>query len=157
MMYILDTNIFREFLSHIPRKGKRLEELWDLFEGKIDEGEFLSVDECYNELMNHYSKDAEHYKWIHAHKDMFKNPTDQESCVISELLKNPKMQESIHQKNILQNRPAADLYIAAKAKVLGGTVVTCEKYKPHSAQLPNLCEELQVPVISYEEFMEMLG
>ena len=50
MIYVLDTNVFREFLSHIPRKGKRFEELWDLFEGKIADGEFLSVDECYNEL-----------------------------------------------------------------------------------------------------------
>ena len=29
------------------------------------------------------------------------------------------------------------------------TVVTGEKYKLHSAQLPNLCEEMNVPYISY--------
>ena len=47
-------------------------------------------------------------------------------------------------------------YIVAKAKVLGGSVVTAEKLKPASAQLPNLCKELNVPFISYDDFMEIL-
>lgn len=60
-------------------------------------------------------------------------------------------------KNILENRPSADVYIAAKAKAINATVVTNEKYKPHSAQLPNLCEELGVKNISYDDFMEILS
>ncbi len=69
----------------------------------------------------------------------------------------PKMRETIHQKNILENRPSADVYIAAKAKALDAIVVTKEKYKPHSAQLPNLCEELGVKYISYDDFMEIVS
>ena len=67
------------------------------------------------------------------------------------------MRETIHQKNILENRPSADVYIAAKAKAINATVVTNEKYKPHSAQLPNLCEELGVKNISYDDFMEIVS
>lgn len=70
---------------------------------------------------------------------------------------NPKMQETIHIKNILQNRPSADIYLAAKAKALSATVVTEEKYKPHSAQLPNICEELNVQCISFDDFMEIIS
>ena len=66
------------------------------------------------------------------------------------------MRETIHQRNILENRPSADVYIVAKAKALGATVVTSEKIKPNSAQLPNLCNELQVPFISYDDFMELI-
>ena len=66
------------------------------------------------------------------------------------------MRESIHQKNILNNWPSADVYIAAKAKALDATVVTSEHYKPHSAQLPNLCEELGVSYISYDDFMAII-
>ena len=60
-------------------------------------------------------------------------------------------------KNILENRPSADVYIAAKAKAMNATVVTSEQYRPHSAQLPNLCEELGVSVLSYDDFKEIIS
>ncbi len=157
MIYLLDTNIFRKLLEHFPKKGKRYEEVWRLIDEKIAIGEICSVDECYNELCHHYSDKSEYYTWFHARKAMFKNPSDQESIVIQKLLLNPKMQETIHIKNILQNRPSADIYLAAKAKALSATVVTEEKYKPHSAQLPNICEELNVQCISFDDFMEIIS
>ena len=77
----------------------------------------------YNELTKHYSDKTDQYRWIHDHKDMFKNPDNQESLIISQIFQSPKMRENIHQKNILENRPSADPYIVAKAKVLEVTVV----------------------------------
>ena len=156
MIYILDTNIIRTLLSSFPKRGKRFEEIWEKIDEKIKSGEFISVDECYNELTRQFSDKTEPYHWFHGHKEMFKNPDDKESVIISQLLMNPKMRETIHQKNILENRPSADVYIAAKAKALHAIVVTNETYKPHSAQLPNLCEELGVSSISYDDFMEIL-
>ena len=157
MIYILDTNIIRTLLNFFPKKGKRFEEVWEKIDEKIRAGEFISADECYNELTRQYSDKTEQYQWFRGHKDMFKNPDDKESVIISQLLLNPKMRETVHQKNILENRPSADVYIAAKAKALDATVVTNENYKPHSAQLPNLCEELGVPCISYDDFMAIIG
>ena len=156
MIYILDTNIIRTLLSFFPKKGKRFEEVWEKLDERIKIGEFISTDECYNELARLYSDKTGQYLWFHGHKGMFKNPDDKESVIISQLLVNPKMRETVHQKNILKNLPSADIYIAAKAKALGATVVTNENYKPHSAQLPNLCEELGVPCISYDDFMAIV-
>ena len=156
MIYILDTNIIRTLLNYFPKKGKRFEEVWEKIDEKIRVGEFISADECYNELARQFSDKTEQYQWFHGHKDMFKNPDDKESVIISQLLLNPKMRETVHQKNILENRPSADVYIAAKAKALDATVVTNENYKPHSAQLPNLCEELGVSCISYDDFMAII-
>ncbi len=156
MIYILDTNIIRTLLNHFPKKGKRYVEVWEKIDKKIRAGEFISANECYNELSKQFSDKTEQYQWFHAHKDMFKNPDDKESVIISQLLLNPKMRETVHQRNILENRPSADVYIAAKAKALNATVVTNENYKPHSAQLPNLCEELSVSCISYDDFMAII-
>lgn len=157
MIYVLDTNIIRTFLNSFPKKGKRFEEVWTTLDNKIKTGELISVDECYNELDRQFSDNSEQYKWFHDHKAMFKNPDDKESIIISRLLQKPKMTETVHQKNILDNRPSADVYIVAKAKAIGATVVTAEKFKPNSAQLPNLCKELDVPYISYDDFMEIIG
>lgn len=156
MIYILDTNIIRTLLTSFPKKGKRYEEVWEKIDEKIREEEFISVDECYNELIKQLSDKTEQYQWFHKRKDMFKSPDDKESVIISKLLMNPKMRETVHQKNILENRPSADIYIVAKAKALNATVVTKENYKPHSAQLPNLCEEVEVPCISYDDFMAII-
>ena len=157
MIYILDTNIIRAMLNFLPKKGKRFEELWKMIDDNIADGNFISVDECYNELVRQFSEKTEQYEWFHLHKNMFKTPDNAESTIISQLLLNPKMRESVHQRNILENRPSADLYIVAKAKSLGATVVTNEKEKPNSAQLPNLCKKLGVPYISYDDFMGIVG
>lgn len=156
MIYVLDTNIIRTLLNFFPKKGKRYEEVWLQIENDIKNGDIISSDETYNELKRQYSDKTEQYQWFHDHKEMFKNPNDIESKIICTLLTNPKMRETVHQKNILDNRPSADVYIVAKAKALGATVVTSEKYKPNSAQLPNLCRELDVPCISYDDFMEVI-
>lgn len=123
----------------------------------IEKGTYISVDECYNELEGQFSKDAVALKWISERKKMFKNPDDAESKIMCKIFEKPKFQESIHSKNILDNRPSADAYIVAKGKHLQATVVTKEAYKPNSAQLPNLCEAFDVPYISYDDFMEIVS
>ena len=153
MVYIIDTNIYRNLLEHFPKKGKAFQAIWNTIEEKIEKSEIISVDECYNELTYHYSEDSENFLWIKQRKKMFLSPTNQESLILKELFQNTKMQESIHQKNLLNNRPSADAYLAAKAKVLGAVLVTKEKYKQHSAQLPNICEVLGVKYINYDDFM----
>ena len=115
--------------------------------------ELLSVDECYNELCLHYDEKNPNYAWIKLRKPYFLGPSNDESIIIKHLFTNPKMQESIHVKNILENRPSADVYIAAKAKQIGAIVVTVEKFKPNSAQLPNICESLGVATMSFDDFM----
>ena len=83
--------------------------------------------------------------------------TNKESIYIRDLFQDAKMCENIHIKNIVENRPSADVYLAAKAKALGAIVVTTETYKPTSAQLPNICEAMGVKCISYDDFMEILS
>ena len=156
MIYILDTNIFRELLDHFPKQGELFEKIWDKIDLEIKEGNILSVDECFNEIANHYSDDSDNFQWVKRRKSIFLNPTNEESLIIKKVFKDKKMQESIHQRNIFEGRPSADIYLAVKAKSLNATLVTSEKYKPNSAQLPNVCKKLGVEYISYDEFMRRL-
>lgn len=154
MIYVLDTNIIRKIWFHLPRKGQMFEKIWKAFEDCIDKGEIVSVDEAYNELASQFSKDNEARKWLNERKRMFLNPNNEESQIIKTLFEKNKYRESVHRKNILDNRPSADVYLVAKAKCLGATIVTAEAYKDNSAQLPNLCEEIGIGVTSYDDFME---
>ena len=151
--YLLDTCVFRKLLDHFPKKGIRFETVWEQIDSGFETGELVSVDECYNELCLHYDEKNPNYVWIKLKKPYFLGPSNDESIIIKHLFTNPKMQESIHVKNILENRPSADVYIAAKAKQIGAIVVTVEKFKPNSAQLPNICESLGVATMSFDDFM----
>lgn len=155
-MFLLDTNIIRTLLFHFPKKGEYFEKVWECLDNKLTDGSIASVDECYNELRGQFSKDHNSIKWISERKRCFLNPTCEESLIIRELFNSPKMRESIHTKNIYNGNPSADVYLAAKAKYLSATVVTAEEYKPHSAQLPNICEHLGVTCISFDDFMEQI-
>ncbi len=157
MMYIIDTNVFRKLLEHFPKKGKAFEAIWKSINHGITNKTIVSVDECFNEMASHYSADSDNLKWLKDRRKMFLTPTNAESLMLKELFQKSKMQESVHTKNILKNRPSADAYLVAKAKTLNATLVTCEIYKPHSAQLPNICEEMSVKYISYDDFMEILS
>ena len=64
MIYILDTNIIRKLLFHFPKKGRVFEDIWAKLEVGIEEGKYISVDECFNELSGQFSKDNEAFKWI---------------------------------------------------------------------------------------------
>ena len=88
--------------------------VWKALETGIDSGAYVSVDECFNELERQFSKDAEAFKWINKRKKMFLNPGNEESTIMCQIFSNPKFRESIHTKNILENRPSADAYIVAK-------------------------------------------
>lgn len=156
MIYILDTNIIRKIFFHLPKKGKYFESVWESLESGIEAGIYISVDECFNELERQFSKDENAFKWIAERKKMFVTPGDEESIIMGQIFSNPKFRESVHIKNILENRPSADAYIVAKGKFLAATVVTAEDYKPNSAQLPNLCQAMGVAYIGYDDFMEIV-
>ena len=157
MIYVLDTNIIRTLLNSFPKKGSLFKRIWDKIDEKIADGELISTDECYNELKRQFSEKTEEYSWFNKRKKMFMNPTNQESIIIKNILVDPKMRETVHLKNILENRPSADIYIVAKAKALGATVVTKEKHKPNSAQLPDICKRENVQCISFDDFMEIIS
>lgn len=157
MAYMIDTGIFRKLLDHFPKQGKLFQEVWEKLDQGIKAGNFISVDECYNELVRHYDEKNPNYVWLHERRFMFQNPTNEESICIKNLFLSAKMRESIHKRNIVENRPSADSYLVAKAKRLGAVIVTTETYKPASAQLPNICEVLGVECISYDDFMEILS
>ena len=156
MVFLLDTCVLRKLLDHFPKQGTYFTKVWQKIEG-LAGSEIISVDECYNEIEKHYDQNNKNMTWVNKHKDMFLNPTNKESLIIKSIFSSKKLQESIHLKNILENRPSADVYLVAKAKVLEATIVTTESFKPNSAQLPNICEAVGVAYTSYDDFMEIIS
>lgn len=58
---------------------------------------------------------------------------------------------------MLVGDPAADPFVIARAKIIGGCVVTEEKLKPNAAQIPNVCDHFGIDCTNLEGLIEAEG
>ena len=66
----------------------------------------------------------------------------------------PHFLQIIEQRKLLKGGLNADPFIIARAKAIGGTVVTLEGEPPKGAKIPNICRHFGIPFLSLEGFME---
>jgi hypothetical protein len=152
-VYILDTNTLIVIFRHYYRK--RFPSFWLKFDQIVANQRILSVREVRNEVSQH-SEDSL-TKWSSEHPAFFADPTSDEITFVGEIFRVSHFQTLISKKSILLGKPVADPFIIAKAKILGGTVVTQELFKEHAAKVPNVCAYFGVPYCDLEQFMEAEG
>ncbi|GAB1343096.1 DUF4411 family protein [Gemmatimonas sp.] len=58
---------------------------------------------------------------------------------------------------LLRGGFVADPWLIARAKLLGGCVLTEEKLKPNAAKIPNVCKHFGVDFCSVEALFERKG
>jgi hypothetical protein len=150
-VYVFDSSpliiLFRHYYPD------RFPTLWENFESLKADNKIISVREVFNEI-NVYGESDRLTDWAKKNREFFEQPTIQELLIVTEVFKNNHFQALIRRKERLQGKPVADPFVAAKAKVLNGTVVTNERFKDNAAGLPNVCEKFEIPCINLEEFMK---
>lgn len=148
MTYVFDSGPFiLMFKYYYP---ERFPTLWELFDALIKSDDIVSVKEVYRELEG---QDDGLSEWVAKNKSIFGAPGVDELAFVAEIFKVKHFQTLIRKQSVLLGKPAADPFVIAKAKIIGGCVVTEEKEKPNSAKLPNVCVHFGVPCMSLEEFM----
>ena len=158
MKYVFDTNVFSSILKNYYKS--RFPSFWKIFNEYITDEKIISVKEVYNELQGHFdvTKDKETYEsewsWIKSNKGIFKEPTNEETSFVIQIVNNKKFKGQITRSQTLRGKPIADPLIIAKAKIISGCVVTTEKIKPNSIKIPNICEYYNIDCINFEKFME---
>lgn len=150
-MYVFDTSplvvLFKHYYPDL------FPTLWKNFETLKQEEKIISVRECGNEIKSYADSDRL-VEWAKQNPGFFAKPGAEELLVVTDIFKNLHFQNMIRKKERLQGKPVADPFVAAKAKVMGGCVVTQERRKENSAQLPNVCDHLEIPCVNLEEFMK---
>ena len=76
---------------------------------------------------------------------------------VSQIFSVPHFQALVPEKSQLDNRPCADPFVIARAKIINGCVVTEEKWKPNAAKIPNVCEHFGIDCTNLQGFMEREG
>ena len=149
MIYVLDTNSFRELERYYPDVFTTF---WQLFQAEIDGGMIISVREVWREL--EASPDTFVIDWAKKNSEIFKLPTAAESAFVAEIFAVPHFGQLISARAQTTGLPVADPFLIAAAKILGGTVVTQERLKPNTAKIPNVCEHFKIPCTTLEGFLK---
>jgi hypothetical protein len=166
-IYVVDTNVYSHALNQfIPFDVFNY--IWEPWSTGMKEGYILSVDEAYNELSifwdpekckDKYKRDTrtEQGKWLKLHKDCFLPMSEAECHSLAHIFISKKFQEGIKEDSLRLGTPEADAILVAKAKHIGGIVVTNESNsKPNSEKIPNICVALDVPYTTRPQFYRIL-
>ena len=150
MTYVFDTSAFSALFKNYYRD--QFPTLWTLFDDLVDNGDLISTREAGRELAGFNNPDLQ--SWYKTNKDIFHTPTPAEGMVVSKIYQVPHFQQNIERKKLYKGGLNADPFLIAKASVIGGTVVTVEKYKENATKIPNICKHFKVDCMSLEEFMK---
>jgi len=116
----------------------------------------LSTREVANEITSFHAR-TRLTQWVSKKADLFSPPSELEFHYVEEIFRQRHFQQLIDKRAMFSGRPVADPFVIAKARAVGGTVVTTEKHKPNAAQIPNICEYFGVDCVGLEGFMEREG
>ena len=152
-MYVFDTGaysfLFRNIFKEIFLTA------WDRFDELIVDRMITPTLEVFREIDN--SSLSEMRTWASGHKYVFPAPTPAEALEVSNMFSIPHFQSLIGSKNLQKGGTNADPFVIARAKVLGSTVVTTEKWKPNAAKIPNVCDHFNVDYYDVKGFMKQEG
>lgn len=126
--------------------------MWVNFDNLVDNGEIVSVREVRKEIDGSSIETLR--DWAAGHDHIFELPNAEEAKIISAIYSVPQFRQNIDNQKLLKGGLIADPFVIAKAALAGKTVVTTEKFKPHSAKIPNICKHFGVNCMSLQEFME---
>lgn len=152
MTYVFDSGPLITIFNHYYLEN--FPSFWNNFDKYVQNNRIMSVRAVREELrvrgdaLSAFVNDKNH---------IFYTPTDAETSFVATIFKNKHFTGLINQKERLLGKEVADPYVIAKAKIIGGCVVTQELYKPNAAKIPNVCQHFEILCVSLEEFMKQEG
>lgn len=153
MTYVFDTSSLSKLKHFFPGVFKSV---WTGLDALVASGHLISTREVWNEI-ERGDVDAHTNNWLKQRKHLFTTPRGPELLFVAQIFQISHFQALIGEKQRLTGTPVADPFVIACAKVRGGTVVTEERLKPHSAKIPNVCQHFAVPCMDLETFMQQQG
>jgi uncharacterized protein DUF4411 len=152
-IYVLDSGVFRVMQNYYPAQFKTF---WADLERLVSGGRVVSVEEVSKEI-DRVVQEQHVLDWRDQHKGLFTPPTEAEMAIVADIFKVPQFLGLVKKRNRTQGLPVADPWVIAKAKVLGGCVVTTEVRAQNGAKIPNVCDHFGVDVTNPTGMFEQEG
>lgn len=153
MIYIFDTNSFKVLGNYFPESFPTV---WERINLLVSEGRLKSVREVLKEVESGNNKRFV-LVWINLNKQIFLEPTDDESLFVAEIFSIKNLRDLVIEKARLQGNPVAAPFIIACAKIRNGCVVTEEVFKPNAPKIPTVCQHFSIDCTNVQGLMEREG
>ncbi len=154
MIYVFDTNSFRELGSYYP---KQFPSFWREFNQAAEVAKIIiSVREVYREL-EIYTRHAHITNWVDEHKSIFRKPSVDERNFVTQILSTKNFRDMLRHEHLFEEKPCADPFIIAAANSIDGCVVPEESKKPNSPNIPNVCEHFNIDCTDLKGLMDREG
>ncbi len=150
MIYVLDNSSLSNILNHYYID--RFPSFWEKLDKIVNEENVISVREVRNELTGKFDDDKID-SFIRHNKEFFSTPAPEEFSFITEIYSVTHFQQNLEKKKILSGGYFADPFVIAKARIIGGTVVTEEDFKDNGAKIPNICKHFNIPCLKLVGFL----
>ena len=152
MIYVIDTSVVSMLHKNYYREN--FPSLWKRFDGMVNDGLFTSCREAFRELED---IGGQGFDWAKANVGLFVAPDAKEGGIVAQIYAVKHLQANIEKQKLHKGGKCADPFLIARAKSIGGTVLTMEQLRANSAKIPNICEHFKVPCVDLQEFMEVEG
>ncbi len=154
MIYVFDTNCFREIGSYYP---EQFPSFWTKFNHAVEVTKIItSVREVHRELEN-YTRHEHITTWVKEHKSIFRITNLEEMNFVNRILSTKNFGDMLRHEHRYEGKPCADPFIVAAAESINGCVVTEESKKPNAPNIPNVCEYFNIDCTNLQGFMEREG
>jgi len=156
MIYVVDSCSLIKLFNNYRREV--FKKLWINFDALVEKEQIKSVTEVFNEIEPYGDALS---AWAQQHKNLFQDPTTQETAYIATLFKNSTYQKLIGKDKILQGGPVADPFLIAKVATNDNHhLVSEDGYDQygninHKIKIAKICKELKVPCCHLSQFMQL--
>lgn len=162
MRYVADTGFFIAIKEYYPEVFLSF---WENMDKAAASGKLSSVREVRRELESYRGHRVHMDEWVNARKRIFTEPSPQEAIAVSKILAVPRFDHLIKGKEMRAGKPVADPFVIAKARVMGGAVITTElpgkvgenQTSTRHPHIPDVCKHFDIPCLTPAEFMEREG
>lgn len=146
MTYVFDTSSFIDLFRYYDRGV--FPSLWQKFEALVDRRMLVSVIQVKEELRRERHGDqASNWAWQLNVRELFTSPTAAEMVFVSSELASSKFRDAVPE-HLRSTNEKADIYLIARARISGGTVVTEERYKPQGTKIPTICKDFNIDCVN---------
>ena len=147
-LYVFDTSSFSILKNIFP---DRFPSFWKKFDGLIENERIFSVQEVRRELKKWGKKPLE--DWFEKHKNIFYRPSPEETRFVSEIFQVQEFQTILKKKDRIADRPCADPFLIAAAKIKNARVVT-EEGQHGGIRIPDICKYFKIDCTNLEGLMQ---
>lgn len=152
MTYVVDTSSFIELFQKYPRDV--FPNLWQEYENLVDSGMLISVTQVKEELQRaKHGDQVSEWAQQPSARELFTSPTDEEMLFLRSELSSSKFRDAVPD-HLRSANEKADIYLIARARVFGATVVTEERYKPQGTKIPTICKDYNIDCVNLIGMMQ---